>query len=103
MKESYRYIVFISKSSMPKNKGDFQKALTSIFIELFGIKEYALSKLVVTEYIPGRGGIIKTRRESVHKAKTALVFYRNDKKPIRIVKVTGTLKKAKSILKSYLL
>ncbi|RLE66861.1 MAG: hypothetical protein DRJ38_00485 [Thermoprotei archaeon] len=101
MQESYRYIVFIFKSPTPENVSDFRKSLTSIYVELFGMREYALSKFAIAEYAPNKGGIIKIRRESVHMAKTVLAFYKNYKNPIHIIKTTGTLKKAKKVLKSY--
>ncbi|GEM_PF-1105056 len=100
MREKFRYIVFISKS-LPEDKDDFYKIIVSTLVELFGLRSLAFSRLTLVDYIPGRGGVIKVRREAIHIARTALAFYKNNKTPIRVIKIAGTLRKAKSILRSY--
>ncbi|MCD6458783.1 MAG: hypothetical protein J7K82_08055 [Thermoproteales archaeon] len=98
-RDRYRYIVFIADEKLP-GKNVFVKQFTSLFCELFGEKILAFSKILILEYLQGKGGILKVRRDFVHFARATIAFYNANNVTLKVVKITGTYKKARSILNS---
>lgn len=94
MKDSYRYLIVASGEVR-----NLEDHLTKAVAELWGLRGLAEVGLSVVEVREREGlAIVRVKRGGLHLLRAAIAVY-----PVplaRVVKVTGTLKKARKILES---
>lgn len=94
MKDAYRYLIVAAKEVQ-----NLEEYLAKAVIELWGLWGLAESGVSVVEVREREGlAIVKVKREGLHLLRAAIAVY--PVSPARIIKVTGTLKKAREILES---
>lgn len=94
MKISYRYVIVVILVKEP-----LEACLENAVLELWGLRGLAETRLSVV-YIDAHGklAVVRVRREGLPLLRAALAAY--PKPIVRVVKVAGTLRKAKKIVES---
>lgn len=94
MKEAYRYVIVAAKGVQ-----NLEESLAKAVLELWGLWGLAQVGVGVVEVREREGlAILKVKREGLHLLRAAIAVY--PAPTVRVVKVTGTLRKAREILES---
>ena len=101
LKERNRYIVYEVKSSSELNFKDVKKEISEAILRFLGELETAKASALILNDWRDNKGIVKVGHKHVNKARVALMLikYINNKKVIfQTIRVSGTLKKARSFV-----
>ncbi len=93
----YRYLIFSIEGELPgrdRLEADILEGLTELF-GVFGLSDVE-PRLVIYE---GGRGVVRVNREGLVKFRAFVALQRGPYR-IRVVKVTGTLRKARAVLES---
>jgi len=95
-----RYLVF-KVEGRRVSKREVEALLEESLKELFGDLGLAKTQLTLLDYEPERGGIIRVDAGGLEVARAAIAAMRPRDFVLYVIKVSGTLKKARAILASY--
>lgn len=95
-----RYLVF-KVEGRKASKREIEALLEESLRELFGDLGLAKARLALLDYEPERGGIVRVDSGGLGVVRAAIAAMRPRDFVLYVVKVSGTLKKARAILASY--
>lgn len=99
MREKKRYIVFEVMEKKPLDFKEVKKAINETMLQFLGELGAAKAGIIILDEWKDNKGIMKTNNKYVNEAKTALILTKeieNEKVAIRVLGVSGIIKKAKN-------